>query len=176
MSNRETSGQAVDDTPSLTRDPGKSVARPILFLLATTVALAAFILGVGDVRRRSTAMEHARWYAAELQALVPEAGLLPLNLILDVPPTRQTKTYEVVSLAREDARVLRDGGRRILAAHTPTVVRNLAANGRAVIFFEDGRFQRAWLSSPEFEVISSAQSREIKRLKETPRDATPEAP
>ncbi|MGB2984336.1 MAG: hypothetical protein WBE26_00520 [Phycisphaerae bacterium] len=140
------------------------VSRSVIILVVGTVALFVFILVQGDLRRRQRAMEQAHLHAAALAKRVGEAGALPLNLELLPTPERKAKTYRVEQLSRQDARHLRKSGKRVIVAQTVPLPQVLTPDGRAVIFFEGGKFDVEWLTLPEFDELYAAQQDEIRRL------------
>jgi hypothetical protein len=136
----------------------------VVALLVATVVLFAFILVQGDVRRRQRAMGQARRYVAALVNRLGEPGALPLNLDPAPAPDRSEGTSSIEPLSREDARLLRASGQRVVAAQTRPVFQVLLPGGRAVVFFADGRFDVEWLSLAKFDELYAAQQAEIRRL------------
>jgi len=148
-----------------------SILRSVIVLAVATIALFVFILGQGDARRRQRAMEQAQWHANTLSKRVGESGVLPLNLEPEPAPGRQTDMLE--SLSRQEARYLRQSDRRVIVAQTTPVLRVFAPAGRAVIFFQHGRFDVEWLTVAQFDELHAQQQDEIRRLEA---DSTPDRP
>ena len=142
------------------------------FLTVSTVALVVFILVLGDMRRKYTAVQLATWYADELTERLGGTQALPLNLKPDAAPehARKVKKFDWW-LPREDARLLRGRPGRILVARTHPVNRSLAPNGRAVVFFTSGTFHTDWLARTEFDDVDAAQQSAL--LEATPTTADP---
>jgi len=139
------------------------VLRSVVLLVVTTVALVVFTLLLGDMRRKKIALDRADWYAARLADRAGPHALLPLNLQVDCTQDLKTKTYAVEWLSRQDAYVLRRSEQRVIAAQTVPISRYLAADGRAVVFFQKGRFKAQWLPLSQFDEFAEAQREEIRR-------------
>ena len=137
------------------------VRRSIIFLAVATVALAVFILGLGDWGRRRAALSEARWYANELSNRMGDGLALPLNLEIEVPPELRPKLHRFEWLTREQARRLRAKEGRFIVAQTTEVRQVLGSNGRAVVFFLAGEFQCDWLTLSEFDALYAAQEEEL---------------
>ena len=148
-----------------------SILRSVVLLIVATIALLVFILAQGDARRRQRAMEQARWHASTLAKRVGEAGALPLNLEPDPAPGRRLGMFE--SLSRQEARSLRRSDMRVIVAQTTPVLRVFAPDGRAAIFFRQGRFDVQWLTVQQFDELFAQQQDEIRRLEA---DVTPDRP
>ena len=142
----------------------KSIIRSVIILAIATAVLILFIVLLGDLRRRSFAMSQAKWCQAQLQTRLGENRVLPLNLELDVSPAASSKTLHFESLAREQAWLLRESDQRIMVAQTAPIRRRLLPDGRAVVFFEEGRFGFEWLRDRDFDRLCGAQGEELRRL------------
>ncbi len=133
------------------------LGRRLLWLLLATVALVAFILMLGDSRRRSVAMVRAAEYINLLQSRLGPGRSLPLNLAFepDVPAT--SRPLRFTWLSREEAESLRQNAEPVLVAQTAPIRCHLQRNGRAVIVFTNGDFRAEWLTLPEFDRLHAAQ-------------------
>jgi len=152
------------------------VLRSAVVLAAGTLATVAFILVLGDVRRKNNALTQARWHAAKFTERIDESGLLPLQLRLDTPPDGAEKMLALDWLPAETAVLLRRAEQRVLAAQTPPVRQDLGLDGRAVIFFQNGRFEVQWLAPSEFDAALTAQKAELRRLSPLERFDAPSPP
>lgn len=139
------------------------IHRAAIVLVVCTIALLAFILVQGDSRRRHRAVEGLRRQVATLVERVGESGILPLNLGPNTGPRQQARASRVEWLTRQEARLLRRSAGRKIVAHTIPVRQVLSREGRAVIFFENGRFDVEWLTLAEFDECYAAQLNEIRR-------------
>ncbi|MBI4716814.1 MAG: hypothetical protein HY763_03340 [Planctomycetes bacterium] len=157
-----------DDAPAQTGTvaPGpppashkRAIVRRSAALLAATAALVAFILLLGDMRRRNVAMERAQRFAEQLTGRVGQDGVLPLNLEPAPAAGQPAGGFRFTWLTRDEAHRLRGSHERILAAYSPGIECNLSPDGRAVLFFESGRFGAAWVSEKEFTALNAAQQR-----------------
>lgn len=151
---------SVESGPTRSRTP---IHRSAIVLTVCTIALLAFIFVQGDSRRRQRAIDQLRRQAATLVERVGESGILPLNLEPDTDPTQQSKAVRVDWLTRQDVRLLRKSAGRKIVVQTIPVRQVLARVGRAVIFFEKGRFDVEWLTLAEFDEQYAAQLDEIRR-------------
>lgn len=140
----------------------RSVLRSVLLLALCTIVLFVFILVQHDVRRRQRNMDDAFRCAGVLTGRIGEAGILPLNL--EVASGGAPPVSEFGYLLRRDAHILRASSRPIITAWTAPVSRVFAPDGRAVIFFTNGRFDVEWLTLAEFDRSYAAQQDEIQRL------------
>ena len=147
-----------------------------MFLTVSTLALVVFILVLGDMRRKYTAVQFATWYADELTERLGGTQALPLNLKPDAAPEHARKVKEFEWLPREDARQLRGRDGRILVARTRPVNRSLAPDGRAVVFFTSGTFHTEWLALAEFDDLDAAQRRTLLEATPAPADPPPGGP
>jgi hypothetical protein len=125
--------------------------------MVATLALVVFILGLGDWRRRNTAVSAVTEYARELSARLGDGRALPLNL--DVSPELQPRLRRLEWLTREEARRLRAEKTRLILAQTHEVRQYLGRNGRAVVFFDNGQFESTWVTTAEFDRLYTAQLR-----------------
>lgn len=139
------------------------VRRSIILLAVATVALAVFILALGDWRRRHMALDEARWYASELSNRVGEGLALPLNLEIEVPPELRPTLRKFDWLTREEAHRLRAKDGRFIVAQTGEVRQVLGSNGRAVVFFQGDGFECEWLTLAEFDALYATQEEELRR-------------
>ena len=67
-------------------------------------------------------------------------------------------------LPRKEAYLLREVDGQLMAAQTTEPPQVLAAGGRAVIFFQNGRFEVKWVNLRDFEELRAAQQEQIRRL------------
>lgn len=146
----------VATAPSPRRAP---VRRSVIFLAIATVALAVFILGLGDWRRMRMARSEAELYANELSKRMGDGLALPLNLEIAGSPELKPKLHRFDWLTSEQARRLRSKDGRFIVAQTAEVRQVLRSNGRAVIFFQAGEFQCEWLRRSKFDALYAAQAR-----------------
>ena len=144
--------------------PRSSVFHSAIVLLLATLALVAFICMLGDLRRKNNAITRTRWHADAFARRVAGTDVLPLNLEPDVPPELRNQIIQVEWLPRDAARYLRSSQRRVIVAYTRPLPRVLGSNGRAVVFFQDGRFDVEWLTLSRFDGLFAAQQEEIQRL------------
>lgn len=149
----------MDSSPAGTRTR-KSPLQSTAVLLIAFLGLVAFILGLGDFRRQRYAVEQARWHAANYQRRTGEGGLLPLNLEPETPPGGANQMIALEWLDRQAATAARQRRGRVIVAQTVPITQVLRRDGRAVIFFQDGRFDAAWLSLAQFDALRNAPSRE----------------
>ena len=149
--------------------PGPTpILRLVFLLVLATAAFTLFSLGLGDLRRKDVAISQARRYAEQLQATVDEATVLPLNLRIEVLPGMKTRMFAVESLSPQHARLLRGSDQPVIAAWTVPISRRLASDGRAVVFFEAGRFNSRWLTLSQYDELAAAQDSEIRRRAASP--------
>jgi hypothetical protein len=78
------------------------VRRSVAILVVGAMVLVNFILVLGDVRRKRTAVSQAEWYAGELTRRMSEGTMLPLNLKIDVPPEHVSEGQTAPSLDTPD--------------------------------------------------------------------------
>lgn len=137
------------------RDP---LGRRLLWLALATVALVAFILMLGDSRRRGVALIRAAEYITQLQSRQGPGRSLPLNLAFepDVPAT--SRPLRFTWLSRDEAATLRKVSDPVLVAQTAPIRCHLRRNGRAVVFFENGDFRAAWLTLPVYDRLLAEQN------------------
>ncbi len=147
---------------------GTPILRSLILLAVTTTALALFILGLGDLRRKHAALGKAGWYAAQLRDRVDGVTALPLNLRIEIPPGMRTRVYAVESLSPEHARLLRGSDQPVIVAQTVPIPRRFTSDGRAVVFFEAGRFDAKWLPLSRYDELAVAQLDEIRRRAASP--------
>lgn len=131
-----------------------SPLRSAVLLLVALTGLVCFILGLGDVRRQRYAVEQARGHAAQYQQRVGDGGMLPLNLEPAPPPDGVRPMISLEWPDHRTAGVLRERSGRILVAQTVRISQSLRRDGRAVIFFEKGRFDAGWMTEAEFAAIA----------------------
>lgn len=141
----------------------KSLLRYAILLAIATGALILFILLLGDLRRQSSALAQMKRYTGILTARLGEKRSLPLNLELDVSPEQASGTPAFEHLSREQAWLLRDRDKRIIVAQTFPVRQRLLFDGRAVVFFEQGRFSFEWFRADDFDKLYAAQVEELRR-------------
>ena len=144
--------------------------RTILVLVVAAGALLAFIAALGDFRRQQNALGQMWWHVGTYTMRMADTDQLPLNLEPDVAPARQSKMIKVHWINRDEARTLRDSTGRIITTYSARMPRALARDGRAVVVFEDGKFNVEWLSLASFDDALQAQQREIDRLNPQRRD------
>ncbi len=138
--------------------------------------MLVFILAQGDLRRRQRAMEQAKWHAATLAERTGPGGALPLNLEPAAAPRRRSPMFKIEWLDREEARLLRKRAEPYVAAQTVPLLQVLAPDGRAVILFQDGRFDVKWLTLSEFDARFAEQQRRIRRPDGEPLRDSPVSP
>lgn len=131
-----------------------SPLRSALLLLIALGGLVCFILGLGDIRRQRYAVEQARWHAAQFQKRVGDGGLLPLNLEPEAAPTGVTQMIPLQWPDHQAASALRERTGKILVAQSVRISQSIRSDGRAVIFFDKGRFEAVWMTEPEFAAIT----------------------
>ena len=90
---------------------------------------------------------------------------LPLNLEPDVSLERQSRMIKVHWISRNDARTLRSGTGRIITTYSTRMPQVLARDGRAVVVFEDGKFNVEGLNLASFDEALAAQKREADRVR-----------
>lgn len=112
--------------------------------------LMVFILALGDARRERYAVEQARWHAVQYQSRVGESGVLPLNLEPAPAPSGAAPMISLVWPDLQTASSLREKKERILVAWTVVVSQTIRRDGRAVIVFDQGRFDARWMTEAEF--------------------------
>lgn len=139
----------------------RSLGRSAAYLAMASLGLLLFILGLGDYRRQRNSLEQAKWHAAVYQRRLSDGSALPLNLEPEMPPEDAPPMIKWEFLDRDAARALRGGGEAIIAAHTAPVLQVLRRDGRAVVFFKDGRFEVRWVPLGLFETLSAAQRKRI---------------
>ena len=61
-------------------------------------------------------------------------------------------------------------------AQTVPISRYLARDGRAVIFFEKGRFRCRWVTVSQFDELAAAQQEEVRRYATLTESVATEAP
>lgn len=128
-------------------------------LVLAVLGLAAFILGLGDIRRQRYAMEQVRVHAAAFQRRVSESGTLPLNLEPETPPQGGEKLIPLEWLDRESAGRFRGLPGPVIVVQTVPVLRTLGPDGRAVVRFDQGRFEVGWMTLKQFDEAIAAQRR-----------------
>lgn len=134
-----------------------SPLRSAVLLLVALAGLVCFILGLGDIRRERYAVEQARWHAAQYQQRVGDGGLLPLNLEPETAPSGVTQMISLEWPDHQAASALRERTGRILVAQTVRISQSLRRDGRAVIFFDKGRFDARWMTEAEFAAAAPAR-------------------
>jgi len=162
----DTGEQAVHADASRGRQPGKESLRTLLVLVVAACGLLAFIAALGDFRRQQNALAQLQWYAGTYEARMGNTTLLPLNLDPDVAPERQAKMIRTEWISPNDARILRGSSERVITTYSAPVPRALASDGRAVLFFEHGKFHVEWMDLEAFDQEMQAQQRLIDRLRQ----------
>lgn len=145
----------------------KRVVRGFVFLAAATVGLILFILVMGDLRRHKTAFALAEAYIANVSQRVGDPQILPMNL--EFRPDEQTDELgttrgKMECLTREQAWLLRQSDRRVMAARTGPIRRRLMSDGRVAVFFEQGVFSLEWMLLDAFDRLEIEQRLELERL------------
>ncbi len=153
---------ALPTTPPIRRHRVRFTS--LIILVVAALALLAFIGVLGDVRRQRNAVLQAERHAEVYAARAGETGTLPLNLEPAKAEPAGTKMISMEWLSADEARLLRKSAGRVIVAWTVAMVRALGQDGRAVIFFEDGRFDVEWVTLARFREIRAAQEAEIRRL------------
>ncbi len=153
----------LDPTLSPVRTSRSPILRTLVFLLLSAGALLVFIALLGDWRRERNVLASLDSYVVEYEGRVGDAGALPLNLELDVPGDPSSRLIETW-LAAAQANVLRASPRPVLAAWTIPIIRVLGADGRGVIFFEQGQFRVEWVPLPRFDRLFADQASDIQSL------------
>ncbi len=133
-----------------------------MLLIATSV-LVAFILGLGDFRRKRFAIAQLRWHADNYERRIGAGGVMPLNFDPDVSPLGQRKTIPLQWLDRASAGRLRSVDRPVLVAQTVPILQVFGYDGRAVITFKDGKLTVEWMTLPQFDSFYAAQQEVIRR-------------
>jgi hypothetical protein len=137
--------------------PRKPARPSALWLVVGALALFIFINALGDWRRKHNAIAQARWYADALASRLGEAQTLPLNFEPDVPEHLREGFFKMEWLSTDDARHLRGEKTPILVARTVPLPIVTGRDGRAVVWFRDGRFEPQWLSLDEFDQAQKTQ-------------------
>jgi hypothetical protein len=163
--NRAALGSSVMPRGVLRR---RSLLPSSVFLLLAVAALVAFIGVVGDARRMRNAMKQAEAQAVVYAERAGETKALPLNLEPDVPSGLEPKLIDFESLPFEQARVLREADRPVLAAWTVPILRFFGRDGRAAILFSHGRFEVKWMTLAEFEEAKALQATLVGSLTTVP--------
>lgn len=153
--------------PSRPRTP---ILRTMIVLAVGTIVLFVLLLAGRDVRWRQRAVSHAEWHAATLAKRVGKTGALPRNLEPLSVPAGSPRTVDLEWLPRDQAHRLRGVGHRLVVAQTAAPPQLLAPDGRAVIFFENGRFEVEWLTLARFDELRAAQQDAIQDLATTTAD------
>ena len=148
------------------RDRRRSNLRSVVVLCLASLLLIAFILRLGDYRRKQNAMAVASRVAADFQKRVGSESGLPIHLDpvpidLGIGPA-----LLMHAITENDARTLRMSTKPIIAAHGDPIPGFLSRNGRAVVIFESGVFRPEWLSEIEFRELQERQTTEISRLRQ----------
>lgn len=152
----------LHDNSAIPSTPRKPLIRSVLLLGLGVILVFSFILWQGDLRRRRFAMVQIREHGDYLVSKVGPAQLLPLNLAAKDNSNMTHHHFKIDTPTRSQARQLRERPGPILAAYTYPVRQSLRSYGRAVVFFEDGRFQPDWLTLEEFEKVKAKQQAKIK--------------
>ena len=79
-------------------------------------------------------------------------------------------------LPAESAVLMRRAEQRVIAAQTAPIRQDLDLDGRAVIFFQHGRFEVQWLAPSEFDAALTTQKAELRRLSPVERSDSPSPP
>ena len=167
-----------DSTPVSAGAPPRRrmIVRSAGLLAFATIALVLFIVGLGDVRRKSVALEQVRTHADVLETRRQAVGALPMDLAPDTPPDQLKATAGSEFLAPSEVRWLRNHPDRVWVFASKPVARILASDGRAVIFFQAGRFVVEWMTLAEFTHLSETQRELIERMSIPGLSNTPENP
>lgn len=145
----------------------RSLVRSALLLVVAATALLFGIAGLGDARRRNNALNQATARAAVFTERMGASHLLPLNLEPGLEGDDSHHTIPFESLSSQEVRLLRgrltgnEAPQRVAVAWSVSIVQSLGRDGRAVVFFEAGRFDGEWVSPVEFDAIHAAQRRTI---------------
>jgi hypothetical protein len=158
----------LDATTAPTPAKRPPLLRSVVLLLLSAGALLIFILLLGDWRREHNILAQLEAHAAEYASRMSEGGIVPLNLELDDSRDPKSRLMDAW-LSRVEAQMLRGADRRILAAWTRPMLRVLGADGRGVIFFENGRFDVEWVPLKLFDSLLADQTSAIRRLSAAPR-------
>ncbi len=164
--------ETLDSPPKAVKPsrPHTPILRPIIVLAVGTIVLFLLVLVARDFRWRQRAVAHAEWHAVTLSKRVGEAGALPRNLEPLPVPAGSPRTVDLEWLTRDQAHLLRGVGRRLVVAQTAAPPQLLAPDGRAVIFFENGRFEVEWLTLARFDELRAARQAAIQNLATTAAD------
>jgi len=146
----------------------RSLFPKTILLLLAIVALVAFIALMGDARRSRNCLHQAELHAATLADRAAPTNVLPLNLDPSPPGSSDPTALDFDWIAMSEARVLRGTDERVVVAWSIPVLKFFGRDGRAVIFFHQGRFEARWLTLSEFEQAQAAQAALIERLPRVP--------
>jgi hypothetical protein len=146
----------------------RAVHRSLLLRGLAVVVLIVFVLAVGDYRRKHNGIDQAERYAAALRNRIGDSESLPLNLAPDSFEELRPSGVSLDALSREEVQILRDRSDRILIAWSVRLLQVLNRNGRAVIYFDQGRITPQWVSEKEFQVRKAAQRAMLNASRDLP--------
>lgn len=142
--------------------PGRRRSPIQTFILLTLLAavLLVFIAWLGDWRRRHNIDALMQAQTEVYASMTTDAGLLPLNLEPTLHSDPNTRLLDAW-LTPDEARVLRGTDGEVMIAWTVPLVRALGRNERAVIFFQNGKYDVRWVPLEEFTRHYARQIEEI---------------
>lgn len=142
---------------SAAADRRHSLRRSLGWRVLAALVLISFVCFLGDMRRRHTALTQMERYAAALSERTGDSGLIPLNLDPADILGDTHRPIDMETLTRSQAACIRGGGDPILLAWSVPLVQVLGRNGRAVVTFQGGKVEAAWITESQFAEWRSAQ-------------------
>lgn len=130
------------------------VVRTTLALALTSIMIVGLIVLRADQDTINTILKSLDQRAVALQAEVNALGQLPAAL----PGDHRLRVIYVDSIAREYAK---STTAPVIVARTALAQPTIRANGRGVIFYENGRIRHTWLTAQEFDAAWEAQEAAI---------------
>ena len=147
-----------------------STSQMLVFLLLGAAALMVFNGLLGDMRRKQNALAQAKLHAQTYVKRAGESNRLPLNLEPGISDLQPAKMFRMEWLSSNEARLLRTSNQPVMVAQTVVLPFFLSADGRAVIFYNDGQFYEKWMTLTEFNQQLTRQQVELDRIAATQHD------
>ena len=162
-----TSQEARTSTEAASRRRSR-IVRSAVLLLVGLVALCLVILVIRDVRHKTRALDLTRWHADTIARRIGSQGALPRNLNPEVDETVSSGELRLYWPPSQDVPVLRAYPKPIIVAWSAVIGQVFRTNGRAVVFFEDGRCEVQWLGTGAFDRQYEEQQAFIEQARRGP--------
>ena len=162
-----TSQKAATATEAASRRRSR-IVRSAVLLFVGLVALCLVTLVMRDVRHKTRALGLARWHADTISGRIGSQGVLPRNLSLEVEEEASSGKLRLYWPPSQDVPAMRACPKPVIVSWSAVIEQVLRTNGRAVVFFEDGRCEVQWLGTGAFDRQYEEQQAFIEQARRGP--------